>query len=229
MQRIYRAVAVTTILFVVLLSGVSAETFHAIVGLATNRTEAAGTVINVVAPARVGFYTRVSLVKYTAGGTAHSLYVMRPLGRTSCSADAAASQAVINLAADPGPTGNLLAANDFLVILGDDAVPIVRKVSSITGLAVTVDSNFAAKVSKGAAIWNYGVVGDTDPVTGAPHLIWSSLLAASATTTFTGTTSNNGATCVASTLSVDQPLLLQSNNATAAGTFVEVHWQHAKD
>lgn len=187
----------------------------------TNQTASAGTVINVVVPPNASGRTRVTKVSYTAAATAHSLYAMRPIGRTTVSSTAAASQKVINLTADPGPTGNLLAANDWLVIQNTDGTVFADTVASITGLAATMTTNLVTALSAGAKVWNCGIITDTDPRNLLAHPKWASLLAAAATTNLTG----DGEMLI-STYAIDEPIILQSNNATNAGTFVEVYWKY---
>ncbi|OWK45783.1 hypothetical protein [Fimbriiglobus ruber] len=178
-----------------------------------NATQTAGTVINRLVPPKPGNYTRISTVVATAGTTAHTLTALRSLGYTTASAAAAASQAVVNLTANPGPSGNQLSANDYVAIRETDGVTRLYKVSSISTLAVTLASNLVAGVGAGTAgkIWMFGLSTDTDPRTGEAHPAYS--VPASATTTYHD--DDNG---VVSSIGKDEPILLQDNNATAAGS-----------
>jgi hypothetical protein len=195
----------------------------------TNITATADTVINVVIPPNSAGRTCITKVRYTAQGTAHTLYAMRPLGETTVSSAAAASQKVINIKADPGDysstsatSDNALAANDWLVIQNDDGTCFADKVASITGLAVTMTTNLGAALSAGNKVWDFGVVGDTDPQNLLPHPSWPSLLAASTSTNLP----ISSADFLVVGHAASRPILLQSNNATAAGTFIEVCWKY---
>lgn len=182
-------------------------------------TQTAGTVINRLVPARVGAFSRITKLVYTAGATAHTVYAMRSLGRTTLSADAAASQAVINLTAEPGPSGNTIAANDYVAIRQDNGAVIVAKVSSVSSLAVTLTANLSVAISAGASVWFFGVAGDTDPKTTLVHPKFTGT--ASVTTSY-----SDDAGGVVASHAKDEPILVQSNNATNAGVIEQVSYTH---
>lgn len=176
-------------------------------------TENAGTVINVLVAPKKRYFTRISKLRYTAAATAHTVTAMRPLGTTTASADAATSQAVVNITANPGPSGNALAANDYIAIRhAVDGITRLYVVSSISNLAVTLTANLTVAVTSGDKIWMFGVAANTDPLTGTAHPPLA--MGAGAVTELTDDTT--GVVCTHTT---DQPILLQSNNATNAGTF----------
>lgn len=174
-------------------------------------TQTAGTKIRyLIQPNKQG-KARVSKVVYTAAGTAHALKFLRPIGRTTASAAAAAGQAVINLAADPGVSGNLIAANDVLAIRETDGVTRVYTVQSVSTLAITLTGNLVAGAAAGAKVWNFGVEADVNPADGVTHPSF----AGTASTTVTYEDRENG---VVATFNVDDPILFSSDNVTAAGT-----------
>jgi hypothetical protein len=175
-------------------------------------TATAGTVINAIVPPRRDAIARVPQLRYTAAGTAHAITGMRSIGRTKVAAAGASGQAVVTVQANPGPAGNALAANDWLAIRHGDGVTRLYQVSSITGTAVTMTASLAATVAVGDDIWMFGAVSDTDPRIGTPHPQFAA--AANATTTLADDTT--GVLC---SHAKDEPLLLQSNNVTAAGSF----------
>lgn len=187
---------------------------------AGNLTQAAGTVISFLIPPHLSGFTRISKVVYTAGTTAHTLKFCRPIGKTTASAAAAAGQAVINLTADPGPTGNPIAANDLLAIRETDGVTRLYTVSSVATLAITLTGNLTAGAAAGASVWTFGVIGDTDPVIGTAHPSLGGT--ASATTTY----EEREGGLFASHLK-DSPILFQSNNATVAGTLQQLNWGYS--
>jgi hypothetical protein len=184
-------------------------------------TQTAGTVISRLLPPRSGAYTRLMKLVYTAAGTAHVLTVMRAIGtRVKLSAGASASQAVISLTANPGPSTNLLAANDYLCLKHDDGVYRLHKVSSIATLDVTLTANLPAVASINSPVWMFGVAADTDPTIGEAH---NSLRGVASVTSTYVDDSPNGAGLFASH-NTFEPLLVQSDNATAAGTLEQCNY-----
>lgn len=185
------------------------------------KTANAGTAIVRVIPGKRGNVTRITKLSNTAAGTEHNIVVLRSLGRTKTTADAAASQAVIVVAANPGPSGNSLAGSDYVAYRRDDGVTVLDTVSSISGLSVTLTTNLTAALSKGADVWMFGVAADTDPVTNEAHQNFVSPV--NVTTTYTedvvGVAQSNGQ---------DEPLMLYNANATNASTLLLAAWVYTK-
>jgi hypothetical protein len=190
-----------------------------------NQTATADTVINAIAPASPNGYTQVSRYRYSPGSADHVVTGMRPIGKTYIAADAAASQAVIRLLADPGasisPT-NLIAAGDYLVIKNNDGTFVAVKVSSVSGLSITLTANLSKALSAGNEVWFYGVKTDTDPVTGLAHPKWT--LATGDVRTLSG--DSNG--LLIASHEANQPILMQSDNVTDAGTLLEMVYRRVK-
>lgn len=178
-------------------------------------TQNAGTVIQFLAPPRSGAYTRLTTVTYVAGSTAHTVTYMRPIGKTTTSAAAAASQAVINLTADPGPSGNGIAANDFLAWQNSDGTFSFDKVSSVASLAITMTNSLSKAVSSGAPVWDFGITSDTDPRTGVAHPAY-------VTTASAANTQTDSVGGVVAALAPFEPILLNSDNASNAGKFTQI-------
>ena len=170
-------------------------------------TQTADTVITRTIPPSYNAFTHITNLKYTAAGTAHTVTVMRPLAApTTLTSAAAASQAVINVAALAGS----LAANDYLVIEKPDGTYHTGIVSSVSTLAVTLTANVpSGGFASGAKVWNLGVAADHT------NLVFNGI--ASATTTY-----NDYVSSVAATVFKEQPMIVYSNNATAAGTLENV-------
>lgn len=182
------------------------------------KTQAAGTTIEVLVPPHVSGVTHITKIVYTAAGTAHTITVMRPVGRTTASAAASTGQAVVAFTADP----NTIAANDWVAIRhSTDGVTRQYKVSSVAGLNVTMTANLGATVAAGDKIWVFGVAGDTNPTDGEAH----PGLTGTASVTTSYSDSDSG---VVSSYAKDDPLLVQSNNATAAGTIEQVSYSYTK-
>lgn len=212
-------------------------------------TQSAGTaIVRLVEPMK-GAVSTITEIQYTAGATAHTLTVLRPLNKTYTTAAAAASQAVINIQFDPGKysswgtintADNLIAANDYVVYELADGTYYVDTVSSVSGLAITMTNNIGtATVLKGAPFWWYGITTDTNPADGNAHPKFT--LAASGVTKIGSDAADaiagNVGSVVTPSLLVgmvstsngrwplggyNEPLLVYSNNATNAGTLERV-------
>ena len=155
-------------------------------------------------------YTRVMLIGYTAGNTAHNVGVMLPLGQTTTSAASNVNTNTLTLTADPGPSGNGIAANDYIAVEHADGTTQAYTVSAWNGTSkvLTINSNLAANVASGADVWDFGVVGDTDPVTGVAHKQFPTTANTTVNRTFgTGVRSHTKRS----------PVLIYSPNGTGAG------------
>lgn len=178
-----------------------------------NLTQTAGTVISQLVKSKGNLKTWIALLKYKVGTTAHTLTVMKAQGPyVTLTADAASGQAVVALSADPGTgtTAGAIAANDNVVLQQDDGSQLMTTVSSVSGLNITLATNLTAKASKGSKFWFYGLTTDGHPqyVTG---------------TSDTETFGSDASVCgVSGSDRGGEPLIVQSNNATAAGTFVQI-------
>lgn len=189
------------------------------------KSVAFGTAINRLVPPFRGKTTRISKMVATAAGTAHTVTVMRSIGRTKVTTAAAASATAITVDAINGtlsPTGNNLAGSDLVAFRETDGVTRQYTVSSVSGNVITLSAGLTAGVAAQADVWNFGVAGDTDPKTGEAHMVFT--VPASATTTF----SDDSAGVAASNLP-DEPLLLQQNNATATGTIEQVSYGYTNN
>lgn len=185
-------------------------------------TQAAGTAIRRVIPGLVAAIARISKLVYTNGATLHTVTIARPIGSTRTSGAGASGQAVINLVADPGPSGNALAANDLLVIQEADGVQRLYIVSAVSSLAITLTANLVAGVAANAWVWNFGILGDTDPRIGEAHQTLS--LPASGTTTYSDDMGG-----VIGGHRKNEPLLVSVNNITNAGTLNQLSWFYTRE
>ena len=189
-------------------------------------TQTAGTVIQVLVPPDRRGFTRVSKFVYTAQGTAHTGTFLRPLGRTTVAAAAAAAQTDLVLTANPGTTAayggitNGIAANDFIAVrTKSDNITRLYKVSSVSTLTITLTANLTVALAVGDDVWFFGITTDTDGRTGQAHPAFT--LTASAATTVSD--SDGG---VVASLLPDEPILFNSNNATAAGTLNQLNYAY---
>lgn len=180
-------------------------------------TENAGTVINRLVPAQKQGKAIVTALKHTDGGTAHLVTALRPIGEANLAAAAATGQAAVVLDADPSPSGNTIASGDYCVIhFSADDTQRVAKVSTWTSASktLTFDANIPVAGAIGDKLWMMGVATDTDPATGNAHPRFQSNQAL------------EGA--IAATIKAYQPILVQIDNGTTAGTTNYVQYAYAR-
>ena len=97
------------------------------------KTAAAGTAFAHLVPPPTTLkrgYTRILQFGYTAGNTAHNVGVMLALGSTTTSAASNVNTNTLTLTADPGPTGNGIAANDYIAVEHSDGTVLPYTVSA---------------------------------------------------------------------------------------------------
>lgn len=200
-------------------------------------------IVRLVEPVK-GCFTTITDMWYTSAGTAHTLTVLRPLGKTYVSSAAAAAQKVINIAANPGTyssygtidvANNNIAANDYCVYQTADGTYTVDTVASVSSLAITMTSDVPTSgVAKYAPFWFFGITTDTNPADGLAHPAFSTT--ASATTKLGSDPADVLGGIVGSIAPPPQmramtgwplngreePLIVYSNNATATGTLEKV-------
>jgi hypothetical protein len=182
-------------------------------------TQTAGTRIQFVIPSIVGAITRLTRLVYDATGTSHTLTILRAIGRTIANATGASGQANVTFLADPGPSGDGLAANDLVVIRETDGVQRLYKVSSVPGAypgVVVLSTNLAAGVVQGSKIWDVGVTTDTNPQTGRAH---SHIPSGTGNKTLQDSDAG-----IQAGLATDDPLVFDSDNSTNPGTITQIGW-----
>lgn len=212
----------------------------------------AGTPIVELIPPMLGAYTHLTELAILAGSTAHTIYLMRPLNYTATTAAAAAGQAVVNIAADPGnftanyqypllnsgPNGikpptlpafqtanDLLGAGDYLVFETPDGAFHVDTVASIASLAVTMSNNFGTGgIANGARVWHMGQFGDTDPATNEAQFEY--LLTVSSVNTLSAL--QGGGNSFFDTLHPYDPILFFDANGTATDTLQRLDGFYSK-
>lgn len=162
--------------------------------------------------------------------TAQNIAFMSPLNFTTFSANAAAGQAVVTITADPGvystnykyglPNGqsgpstadNAIAANDYVIYQVADGTIVADKVSSVSGLSITMTTNLpTGGVLAGGLFWFFGVAADVNPGTGEAHPAFGTTGAAARQEY----TDQNGLWVG---LRPGDPMLIYDPNATAADT-----------
>lgn len=168
----------------------------------------------VIPPDQQGVTKLIQMQYVNAANNTQSVTVMLPIGRAKIAQNAAASQTVIKLDREPGPSSNALGANDTLVIRNDDSSVFIGKVSNGIYSQMNLTTSLSANLTAGNDVWFFGLKTDTDPVTGEAHQNFT----ASALTTITYPPSGCPAAFVSSTHGSDEPIVLDSNNTNSAAS-----------
>lgn len=175
-----------------------------------------------VCPPKLGRFTRIHTWLYDNAATAHTVTLMVPLERVLVSTDAESGQAVIRLNKMPiDSTGNLAAASDWIVVKDEQGIFGAYRISSISGLAVTIavsigtadGSGFTYKVPAGNVVWFFGAPAD--------HAKRQYTMKASVVTSMPPAASG-----WATTPNSHEPILVHDDNGTNAGTIVGVNFSN---
>lgn len=179
------------------------------------KTATAGTRIRALVPGDKHGYTYVTFFRYTVSTTAHTLTLMR--GQSYGKATAAVAAGGTSLAVDTAlldGAGNAIAANDVVAyelagggwgldtVSGWDAA---TKTITLTSGPATGSGGIAV----GGKVVSFGVAGD------ANHADYQFASGTSTTASFPAV-ANAGPLCKGATL--NDPVVFDSDNATAAGT-----------
>ncbi len=186
------------------------------------KTETLGTVIRVLVPGDKHAYTYLTHLRYKVAGTAHTLTMMK--GQSSAdvtTAVPAAGTSVIVDAALLDGAGNALAANDVLAIEVTNIASGVKgwHLSLVTTwtvgtltivIATAIPAGF--RVDVGGRVVSFGIPGD------AGHAD-NTILTGTSETVSHPAVSNSGPLLRSATK--NEPIIISSNNATAAGVIEE--------
>lgn len=179
------------------------------------KTATAGTRIRALIPGSARSYGYVTFLSYTAQGTAHTLTLMR--GQSDSKATAAVAEGgtalVVNDALLDGG-GNAIAASDVLAIQTVDGNWYIDVVSAYSASTKTITltsgpATGSGGIAKGGKVVCYGVAGDTN------HGDFQFAGTASATTNYPAV-AHGGPLC--RSRERNEPIVFDSDNATAAGT-----------
>ncbi len=190
------------------------------------KTVAFGTLINAIIPGQNGKKAKITSLRYTSAGTQHTLTFLRPLGKTTITALAAASQAICILLADPGlytnkrTANNAIAANDIVLFKYPDgtyfqAIVLTAVAVGDGTITLTLTTNFPAAIAANSTMYFFGLIADVDPNTAEAHPTLAP--PTSASTTYPVTSAIQGGVLF-QTLVAGDPMIVQSSNATATGS-----------
>lgn len=171
------------------------------------QTQTAGTIITRVVPPVAGARSCIGWFSYDCSTTAHTLTFLVAIDEVAVSSEAASGQAVVNINRVPtSADGSVIANTDFFVLQHEAGDWAVYKVSSASGLAITMTANLSQKVLKSSRAFFMGQPSD--------HSLRQFTMLASKVTTFIGADFRVRA-CTSAL--PDSPILVHSDNATAAG------------
>lgn len=137
-----------------------------------------------------------------------------------------------------------IASGDFVALREKDGVTRVYKCSTVsqgppltviltsvlgTGLGTAGDGLIAGTIG-GEDLWFFGLTTDVDPRMGQPHPHYLSGAGTANVTFGAGVVAAGATECpesIVSSVGYDEPILISSNNATAAGTIVQVAWGYS--
>lgn len=179
--------------------------------------------------------THVSQIIYTDTGASHAVTVMRPLNWSVIKGAVAANSSTIVLADDPGAysttykydlpaavnvanvANNGIAGSDYVAYQLVDGTWVLDKVSSVSGLTLTMTTATpnvtGGGIADGAILFFFGVAADIDPATGQAHVNFTSSAASARTSLLP-----DSALATVPALHAGDPLFIYSANATDAGT-----------
>lgn len=193
-----------------------------------SKAATAGTAITQIVPGKNNRVAKVVFLRYTSGATAHTVYFMTPQNKVLLSAAAAAGQAVVTLASDPGvftgkrTANNVIATADWVAFKYPDGTLLAVLVHASTAPVVNADGTVTLTLAAnlptggglgiGATCYYFGLPTDTDPNTGEP---FQSIITTVSATTDYG--SFAGKTSIGQALNADDPILVYSSNVTNAG------------
>jgi hypothetical protein len=178
------------------------------------KTETAGTAIVRVIPPKPVRQARVRALWYDNAGTAHTITLMRPLSSSTASVAADAGQTDITVnSALPDAGGNPPAAGDLVIFKDVTGAWDYGEVSSYSNLVITLTANLTSQIPAGNTIYFMGAPADHAdegqfPAKASVRTVLENIL-------FT-------------TVNTNQPILVHSNNGTAAGTLEMVTFDYPK-
>lgn len=198
---------------------------------ASGLTASANTAITALIPPRARAFSRVTHVMYRCGTTAHTITLLKSFLPTSgavstLTATVAASGTSATVNADPsvGSPAGALANGDWVAIQLDSGEYFISTISGLASLTFTVNA-LPSQASAGNKVYAFGVPADhaSSQTTQAPNPIKGSSILCTASVMNDWSDFASG---LIQSLAQEMPLIVHSNNATAAGTFELVSGDH---
>lgn len=186
------------------------------------KTAAAGTeIIHQIPPSKEGV-VRITSLSYLDTGTAHGIYILRELAKTTLASAAISGATTFTGLTAPSPT--TFVANGFCSVECDGGVTHASKITSWTAASGTliIGTGLTAAAAAGNRVWNHGNLTATDAGTGLAHPYFLTVI---------NTTLSLPPTGVPALIAAnkdDSPVLVISNNPTAAGKFNALTYCYAR-
>ena len=116
-------------------------------------------------PGRTDKRIAIRAFGFMAGGTVSNFYFQQSLGKTTLLAVVASGGSTLSLSAEPGPSGNSLAAGDYIAVIQDDGSYHFSAVGAVTGLSgIVLCTVVTDSIAIGKTIYDLGVCGDTGQI-----------------------------------------------------------------
>jgi hypothetical protein len=192
-------------------------------------TETLGTAIKEIIPGVANSILQINSLTYTSGTTGHTIYIMRPVAVAIADTAATASQAVINftdVTTMKGPNTTVaetLASQDYIGYQDSTGKFQIGLVTSVAANAVTLSNSLTTSINAGQTIWIFGELAR------ASHLQFTPPVSATTTIPMMAQAGIPGQVDSNSNAGIGHPVIVYSNNATAAGILVSVSGQYISD
>lgn len=192
----------------------------------SSATAGAGTAIQQLIRGADGLITRINNITYTSAGAAHTITIMRPVAATTIDGGSNGGDSsfdVANLGAMKVTSSSsieLIATNDYLAWVNVNGIYQFDTVSSVSGNTVTMTSSLGTAVADGAPVWIFGELGRAPHVTLSPSVSTTTSINCHVQAGQPGQVNTNVR------VGSGDPLIVSSDNGTAAGTIVSISGEY---
>lgn len=192
-----------------------------------SKTLSLGVPIVLVCPPKAGKYTRLDYIQYLPAGTAHTITAMVTLFSTSVATDVALNGTTITGKQPLSATeaGGAAAAGDWIVTIDQNGKYVVYQIASVTGAVNTITTTSDYGDANGTGVSS--IIEQDAPLyfMGAPGNHSKRQFLTVASTLFTVAPPLGG---IATATRKNQPILVHSDNATAAGSFKAITYSNVR-
>lgn len=182
------------------------------------QTQAFGTeIIDLIVP-KGDLIARLTELVYECAGTAHTVTVLKALGKTNTTAAAVANATSLVVGSLAFGDSQTLAANDFIVFKYNDGSWDYRKVSGVSTLTLTVAA-LSGAVANNSPVFLMGAAGDSGHFAVAPRASTREVFTSpiSGITDSSSFYRNTTSDTIVTNNGRGRPMLIHSANASAAG------------